>query len=465
MKDCNQHPEGAANLQTVLIVDDDPNNLGVVSACLEDGPFTILVAEDGECALERAQYAQPDIILLDIMMPGMDGYETCRRLKTMEETREIPVIFMTALAETEHKLRGFRAGGVDYITKPFQREEVLARVGVHLQLREMTRRLKSANESLGRRDIERTAQLAEANRELQEEIRERKNAEEAIRNLNAELEQRVFERTSQLSEANTSLAREVEQRKAAQEEITLLNEDLVRQREALEGANRELDAFSYSVSHDLRAPLRHISGFCGILLEDYAGELSGNVAGYLLRMQASVAKMERLINALLNFSRLGDTEINREQVDLSSMAREILTEYSTREQEREVQIVVREGVVAEGDQSLLLVILDNLLGNAWKYTGKTEIPRIEFGADIVDGRAVYFVRDNGVGFDMNYADKLFGVFQRLHSEKDFKGDGIGLATVQRIISRHGGRIWAEAAPNQGATFYFSLEPAKTARCS
>jgi light-regulated signal transduction histidine kinase (bacteriophytochrome) len=173
--------------------------------------------------------------------------------------------------------------------------------------------------------------------------------------------------------------------------------------------------------------------------------------------------MERLINALLNFSRLGDAEIKREQVDLSSMAREILAEYSSREPERKVQTIVQEGITVEGDQSLLLVLLDNLLGNAWKYTGKTEVARIEFGSQDAGGRKVYFVRDNGAGFDMNYVDKLFGVFQRLHSDQDFKGEGIGLATVQRIIFRHGGCIWAEAAPNQGATFYFSLEAARSTR--
>lgn len=447
--------------RTILIVDDDPNNLGVVSGYLGEGNFVILAAEDGECALERARYALPDLILLDVMMPGMDGYETCRRLQESEETRDIPVIFMTALAETEHKVRGFKAGGVDYITKPFQREEVLARVGVHLRLRELTQRLRHANEALGRRDIERSAQLAETNRELQEEIAERKNAEEAIRILNTQLEQRVIERTAQLSEANNALAREVEQRKAGQEEISLLNEDLIRQRGALEAANQELDAFSYSVSHDLRAPLRHIAGFCGILVEDHASELTGSAAEYLFRIQSSVGKMERLINALLNFSRLGDTEIKREHVDLSSMAREILAEYSCREPERKVRTIVQEGIAVEGDQSLMLVLLDNLLGNAWKYTGKTEEPRIEFGSQEVGGRAVYFVRDNGAGFDMSYVDKLFGVFQRLHSDQDFKGEGIGLATVQRIIFRHGGCIWAEAAPNKGATFYFSLEGART----
>lgn len=459
-----QNPEGVS-CRTILVVDDDPNNLGVVTGYLSEGDFTILVAEDGECALERARYALPDLILLDVMMPGIDGYETCRRLQEMEETKGIPVIFMTALAETEHKINGFKAGGVDYIAKPFQREEVLARVDVHLRLRELTQRLRHANESLGMRDILRSSQLAETNKELQEEIAERQRAEEEIRMLNAQLEQRVIERTAQLSEANKALAREVEQRKAAQEEITLLNEDLLRQREALEVANQELDSFSYSVSHDLRAPLRHIAGFCGILAEDHGSELSERAAEYLGRIQSGVNRMEKLINALLEFSRLNDAQVQSETIDLSVMATDVLAEYANSSPERKVSTVVQQGLTAEGDQNLLLVLMDNLLGNAWKYTGKTVEPKIEFGAREMDGKTVFFVRDNGAGFDMNHADKLFGVFQRLHSDKDFKGEGIGLATVQRIISRHGGRIWAEAALNKGATFYFSLDGSPSARSS
>lgn len=444
------------NLHTVLIVDDDPNNLGVVSGYLEEGPFTILVAEDGECALERARYAVPDIILLDVMMPGIDGFETCRRLKSIEETRDIPVIFMTALAETEQKLKGFEAGAVDYITKPFQREEVLARVGVHLHLRELTCRLQAANELLGKRVDERTAQLEQANQCLQAEIAERQHAEQEVLILNSELEKRVIKRTEQLTEANRELAREVVQRKEAQEEILLLNEDLIRQREALEIANQELDTFSYSVSHDLRAPLRHISGFCGMLAEDCSEELSESAKEYLNRIQAAVMKMERLIDALLDFSRLNGKGLSFETVDLSGIAGEILSEYRNNEPERPVVVSIEDAVTAEGDHRLLRALMDNLLGNAWKYTGKTPEARIEFGTQKQQGKTVYFVRDNGVGFDMAYADKLFGVFQRLHSDRDFKGEGIGLATVKRIIARHGGTIWAEGTPGRGATFYFTI---------
>ncbi|HEX9078542.1 MAG TPA: response regulator, partial [Desulfuromonadaceae bacterium] len=181
--------ESPAPEPTILIIDDDPLNLSIVSNYLEESDFTILVAEDGEIGVARADYARPDLILLDIMMPGVDGYETCRRLRAREGTRDIPVIFMTALAETEHKVRGFEAGAVDYITKPFQREEVLARVGVHLRIRELTTRLREANETLERRVEERTTELQLANAELQAEIIERKQAEEERARLATAIEQ------------------------------------------------------------------------------------------------------------------------------------------------------------------------------------------------------------------------------------------------------------------------------------
>ncbi len=189
----------------ILVIDDDPNSLEIVSGFLEESRFSVLVAEDGESGLERAEYAAPDLILLDIMMPGIDGYETCRRLKERERTRDIPVIIMTALTDVEHKVRGFAAGAVDYVTKPVQREEVMARVGVHLHIRDLTSGLKKANELLEQRIRERTAELRENNEKLAMELAERKRAEEAYARLNGELEQRVKERTGELEQRNREL--------------------------------------------------------------------------------------------------------------------------------------------------------------------------------------------------------------------------------------------------------------------
>ncbi len=226
----------------------------------------------------------------------------------------------------------------------------------------------------------------------------------------------------------------------------------------LEAANRELESFSYSVSHDLRAPLRGISGFCRLLEEDYGERLDARGLDYLHLAQDSAREMAELINALLGLSRMIRAEMHPSQVDLNSLARTIADDLKRSEPERQVDFVMAPELSTYGDRAMLRVVLANLLGNAWKFTAKVPRAVIEFGAlPQPGGGQAFFVRDNGAGFDMTYADKLFGAFQRLHSTSEFPGTGIGLATVHRIILRHGGRVWAEAAVGQGATFYFTLE--------
>jgi len=224
----------------------------------------------------------------------------------------------------------------------------------------------------------------------------------------------------------------------------------------LEAANKELESFSYSVSHDLRAPLRSIDGFSQVLLEDYANKLEGEGREALQRVRNGAQRMAQLIDDLLKLSRVTRGEMRQEMVDLGSMAKAVLTEFQKTEPERQVECVVAEGVIANGDARLLRVGLENLLGNAWKFTAKRPQARIEFGTTQGDGQNIYFIRDNGAGFDMSFSDKLFGPFQRLHGTNEFPGTGIGLATVQRIIHRHGGRVWAEGEVEKGATFYFTL---------
>jgi light-regulated signal transduction histidine kinase (bacteriophytochrome) len=233
-------------------------------------------------------------------------------------------------------------------------------------------------------------------------------------------------------------------------------ESLRRAKEAADNANRELEAFSYSVSHDLRAPLQSIDGFSLALLEDYQNLLDDRGNDYLRRVRNATQRMANLIDDLLKLSRLTRGELNLAIVDLTSLARAVAAELQKSQPERQVFFHIAEELTATADPNLLKVVLDNLLGNAWKFTGKSEKATIEFGVAEVEGRTTYFVKDNGSGFDMNFADKLFVTFQRLHLEREFPGTGIGLSLVQRIVRRHDGEVWAEGQVGRGATFYFTL---------
>lgn len=234
------------------------------------------------------------------------------------------------------------------------------------------------------------------------------------------------------------------------------NHELREAKVAVESAHHELEAFSHSVAHDLRAPLRSLDRFGRILLEDYGEKLGDEGRHYLKYIRDSAQQMALLIDDLLKLSQVTRGEFQRAQVDLTDIARAVAGRLQSAQPARRVDLVIADGLTGEGDARLLAVALENLIGNAWKYTGKRVDPRIEVGATIDHGRRAYFVRDNGAGFDMQQAERLFGMFQRLHTEAEFEGTGIGLATVQRIILRHGGYIRAEAKVDQGATFFFTL---------
>ncbi|MDB6016072.1 MAG: sensor histidine kinase [Pedosphaera sp.] len=742
---------------TILVVDDDPANLSILSNYLKESGFRVTVARDGESALEKAQYGRPDLILLDLVMPRLGGFETCRRLKGNVALRDTPVIFMTGLADTKDKVKGFQAGGVDYIIKPFQHEEVLARIKTHLALH-------AIQEQLGRQ-----------NAQLQQEIAERERAEEALRKVHADLEQRVAARTVELKTANEQLrqsnrllhmlsecnqqvmrgrderallheicrvitgaggyplvwigyaeedpaktvrpvaqegfrdgyletltltwadtelgrgpagsairsgqphiiediqgntdfapwreeltrcgcasciglpmwgngrvfgalviyatkldafhSRELEvlteltadlanavmslraraerrraveqvrrladfksallnnasymvisteepggiitsinpaaeqllgytaeecigkltpaafhdpveiadrarifskelgvaiepgfevfvararrnlpneyewtyrrkdgsrfpvllsvtalrdsqgkiigfmgiandmtERKRVEEEIRRLNSELekrVTERTAeLAAANEELETFSYSVSHDLRSPLRIVTGFSKLLQEEHGDQLGPGAREYLEHICTATERMDQLIQGLLNLSRINRAQLRRQHVSLSDMARTIAGELRKGEPQRTVEFVITPDLSVEGDRELLRSVLQNLLGNAWKYTGKHARARIEFGLAPADGEKVFYVRDDGAGFNPENVGQLFNAFHRLHGVEEFPGTGIGLATVRRIIQRHGGRIWAEGAVEKGATFYFTIPTRK-----
>jgi len=250
-----------------------------------------------------------------------------------------------------------------------------------------------------------------------------------------------------------------DQRRAREQAYADL-ERLVGQRTAdLTATNHELSTFAYSVSHDLRAPLRAIDAFSQALLEDYGGVLDAQGQDYLRRVRANAGRMSQLIDDLLQLSRLTRAEMHCEPIDLTGMARAIAADLQRTDAGRSVVFNVENGVIARGDSRLVRVLLENLLGNTWKYTSRHPTAQISFGRTGADGELVYFVRDDGAGFDPAYADKLFRPFQRLHTMEEFEGAGVGLATAQRVVRRHGGRIWADAAPEKGATFFFTLPAA------
>jgi DNA-binding response OmpR family regulator len=382
----------------VLTVDDSETYLQGLAEALRGDGYEVVLARSGEEALELLAIQPVDCILLDLLMPGIGGEETCRRLKSAPITRDIPTIMLTSLEDREAMIRGLGAGADDYIAKSSDLEVLRARVLAQI----------------------RRKQFEDENRTIREQL------------LRHELETAEARAAQQLAEARAALVGELEQK------------------------NKELEAFSYSVSHDLRAPLRSIDGFSQALLEDYAGSLDERGLDYLKRVRAAAQRMGELIDDLLQLSRVGRAPLHREPVDLSALVRHVELSLRRMSPERDVTLVVADGLWVDGDQGLLRVALENLLGNAWKFSGKTADPVIEVGVSHAGPTPVYFIRDNGVGFDKTYAGKLFSPFQRLHSEAEFPGTGIGLATVHRIVDRHGGKVWAESEIGRGATFYWTL---------
>ncbi len=357
---------------SILLVDDVPANLLALEAVLADLPCDLVRASSGAEALRHLLQREFAMVLLDVQMPEMDGFEVARLARAHPSTREVPIIFVTAMFETEDDIRrGYEAGVVDFLFKPLKADVLRSKVSIFLELYTGRRRLA--------------------------------------------------------------------------DEIEAHKKTLV-----------ELEAFSYSVSHDLRAPLRPLDGFSQILLEDYGDKLDERARDYLHRIRAAAQRMGQLIEDLLELSRVARADIVRGTVDLVAMATTIVGELRSVDPSRDVELVTAPHAKTKADPRLLRVALDNLVRNAWKFTSKKEHARIELGITTAGAQTVYFVRDNGVGFNPAFAGKLFQAFQRLHSPAEFEGTGIGLAIVARIVHRHGGRIWAESTQGEGATFYFTL---------
>jgi two-component system, NtrC family, sensor kinase len=388
----------------VLAVDDSETYLQQLAETLRSEGYEVILARSGEEALELLAVQQVDCILLDVMMPGIGGRETCVRVKGVPAMRDIPIIMLTAVEDRDAMIQGLNVGADDYIAKSCDLDLIRARVLAQI----------------------RRKQFEDEHRAIRERL------------LRAEYSANEARTALQLAQAKAALT----------EELELKNSEL-------EVKNDELESFSYSVAHDLRAPLRSIDGFSLALLEDCGDKLDDAGKEYLHYVRQSTQHMARLIDDLLALSRVTRTPLDRAEADISSIARGVASRLARSWPDRQVEVLVRDRMIGDCDHHLLTIAFENLLGNAWKFTGKRENARIEVGF-IDEDQRTYFVRDNGAGFDMSYAAKLFGVFQRLHSTAEFEGTGIGLATVQRIIRRHGGRIWAEGAVGEGATFYFTL---------
>jgi signal transduction histidine kinase len=372
---------GEIHSATILIVDDTPINLRVIVESLEGQGYQIVVATRGEEALKRASYVQPDLVLLDVMMPDLNGFEICRRLKAQPDTRDIPVIFMTSLASVDDKVTGFSVGAIDYVTKPLHVEEVRARIDTHLRLRAMQKELES-----------RTAELTTA--------------------------------------------------------------------------NEELEAFAYSVSHDLRAPLRAINGFTQILTERCGASLPSEGLDCLNKVQFASKRMDLLIQDLLTYARTGRGSVRAIPVPLAPLIEELRCTFGERLCATNARFeVVRPLATPLGDPTLIEQILMNLIDNALKYRRREATPELRLSATALDDRVLIQLADNGIGMPLEYQEKIFQVFHRLHHEHEYPGTGIGLAIVYKAARAMGGEVTVESAPGQGSTFSVRLPAATTTQKS
>jgi len=366
----------------ILIVDDDPAKLVALRTVLDPLGENVIEARSGADALRHLLKQDFAVILLDVRMPIMNGFETAEMIRQRPASELTPIIFVTALDQAETNMgRGYELGAVDFVFSPIVPAILRAKVSVFVELY--------------------------------------KNQHE-LRRYRSQLQTLVQERTT-----------------------------------ALTAINRELEAFSYFVSHDLRAPLLAIDTIAQSLMDDPDVGRNGT-KDMLSRMRLTSKQMMALFEGMQTLFRLTGGDIRREVLDISRIGTEIGAQLQAQEPKRQVDFRVEEGLSASGDAGLVRILLTNLVSNAWKFTRDKEQPVITIGSERVSGENRLFVRDNGAGFDMIYAHKLFGAFQRLHSQSEFAGEGIGLAAAQRIVNRHGGRIWAEGAMGEGATFYFVL---------
>lgn len=396
----------------VLCVDDSATFLHALADDLRGEGYEVVTARSGPEALDLLDVDTVDCVLLDRIMPGMNGIEVCRSIKGHPALRNLPVLMLTAMDEPGSVVEGLEAGAEDYVVKGSGFDIIRGRLRAQLRRRhyeEENRRMR--------------VRLADAEMQAVEAKVARELADERARHLD------------ELAEKNAELARS--------------NEELV-------SANRELEAFAHTVSHDLRGPLRAIHGFCGIVQEEYGPRLDDEGRRLLSRVAAGATHATAIVDDLLRLSTASLQSLDPRPVDLAVLARGVLARLAAQDRDRKVEAVVAESLRVHGDPGLLNQAIENLVGNAWKYSRNVPVARIEVGETQVDGARTFYVRDNGAGFDMAYVSKVFEPFQRLHTSDQFEGTGIGLATVRRIVERHAGRIWADSEVGAGTTFSFTL---------
>jgi two-component system, sensor histidine kinase and response regulator len=397
----------------VLAVEDSATQAEELRFILASEGFEVAVASDAEKALEWLAHESFGLVVSDIVMPGMSGYDLCRRIKENARTHDVPVILLTTLNDPLDIVQGLESGADNFITKPYEASALVARINSML-----------------------------ANRRIRTETKHGEGVEIFFLG-------KKFVITSDKEQILDLLI-------STFEDIVRTNRELQQSQAALANANRELESFSYSVSHDLRAPLRSISGFSQALVEDEAERLDQRGHDYLQRIQSATQRMSQLIDDLLSLARVSRGELQRTDARVGQIARAVADLLQQTDPARKVEWVIPADLRCDADPRMLKIVLENLLGNAWKFTSKRPQARIEVGCRGDNGQRTYYVRDNGAGFDMTHAEKLFAPFQRLHTSAEFEGTGVGLATVQRIIHRHGGRIWAEGVEGEGATFFFTV---------
>lgn len=405
--------EMTAEATAILIAEDSQTQAEQLSHYLGTRGYQVTVARNGKQALEKALETKPAMVITDVVMPEMDGYDLCRAIKRSRDLRDVPVVLLTSLSRPQDIVKGMDCGADNFIRKPYEERYLLSRVENILTNREL-------------RKTER----------LQVGVQLHFGGQSHF--ITAEKQQILDLLIS------------------TYEEVVHINEELESNRRQLADANLELEAFSYSVSHDLRAPLRHINGFARTLLEDFAVTIPPEGQRHLDRICEATLKMGRMVDDLLNLSRLDRRQLGLKMTPFNSMVEAAIKDLEPECAGRTIEWRIDSLPSVECDPGLMQQAFANLLSNAIKYTRGQAQPVIEIGKKTSENQLVIFVRDNGAGFDPKYADKLFGAFQRLHKAEEFEGTGIGLATVQRIVRKHGGRIWAEAEIGKGATFFFSV---------